>query len=182
MRLLRSIVPVLLLTVFAVSTAEAQNRAGFWISGGIGGGVNTAESLDGARLGGAAGYLRLGGTVSDKLLLGVEFNGWTRSNNGIGNIRSNTTFTALLYPSPVGSFFLKGGLGISMVRVSADIGSISVSGTEAGFGSTLGLGYDIAVGSVSLTPNMDLLFQTFGGGTSTTTNTLLLFTIGITGH
>ena len=182
MRLLRSIVPVLLLTAFAVSTAEAQNRAGFWISGGIGGGVNTAESLDGARLGGGAGYLRLGGTVSDKLLLGVEFNGWTRSRNGVGNIRSNTTFTAMLYPSPVGSFFLKGGLGVSIIQVSVDIAGISVSGTESGFGSTIGMGYDIALGSVSLTPNLDLLFQTFNAGTSNTNNTMLLLTIGITGH
>ena len=177
-----SIVAVLLLTGFAVSTAEAQNRSGFWISGGIGAGVNTAESLDGARLGGGAGYLRLGGTVSEKVLLGVEFNGWTRSRNGVGNVRSNTTFTAMLYPSPVGSFFLKGGIGVSMVKVSANLAGFSISGTESGFGSTLGLGYDISVGSVSLTPNMDLLFQTFGGGTSNTTNTLLLFTIGVTGH
>ena len=120
--------------------------------------------------------------MNDKLLLGVEFNGWTRSRNGVGNIRSNTTFTAMLYPSPVGSFFLKGGLGLSMVRVSADIVGISVSGTETGFGGTLGLGYDIWLGSVSLTPNMDLLFQTFDSGTSNTNNTMLLFTIGITGH
>jgi hypothetical protein len=185
MRLLRVVVPVLLLAVLGVQTAKAQNRrTGFWISGGLGAGVNSSKSLDGERLGGGAGYLRLGGTLADgKLLLGGEFNGWVRSRNSIGHMRTNTTFTAIVYPSPVGGFFLKGGVGVSVIRVSTDVLGVAVSGTEEGFGGTLGLGYDIPVGaSVSLTPNLDMLFQSFDGGAGNETNTILLLTIGITGH
>lgn len=185
MRLLRVVVPVLLLAVLGAQTAEAQNRrSGFWISGGLGAGVNSSKNLDGERLGGGAGYIRLGGTLADgKVLLGGEFNGWIRSRNSIGHMRSNTTFSAIVYPSPVGGFFLKGGVGVSVIRISADVLGATFTGTEEGFGGTLGVGYDIPVGAnVSLTPNLDMLFQTFEGGAGNETNTLLLLTIGITGH
>jgi hypothetical protein len=159
-------------------TANAQNRRqGFWISGGIGAGLdNNSEK------GGAAGYLRLGGTVG-KVLLGGEANGWTRSENGVSLLRSNTMFTAMVYPSLVGGFFIKGGLGFSVIRVSGDVGGFSASVTENGFGSVLGLGYDIPLGpKLSLTPNLDLLTQTWDPGAGTETHSMLLFTIGITGH
>jgi hypothetical protein len=178
MRILRLVAPVLLLAVLGTQTADAQNRRqGFWISGGIGAGVdNTSDQ------GGGAGYLRLGGTLG-KVLLGGETSVWTRSENGANLLRNNTMFTAMVYPSLVGGFFIKGGLGFSVIKVSVDIGGFSGSVTDQGFGSVLGLGYDIALGpKVSLTPNVDLMTQTWDPGSGSTTQTMFLFTIGITGH
>lgn len=184
MRVLRLVVPVLVLAAVAVGSAEAQGRRqGFWISGGLGGGVNTAQGLDGERLAGGASYLRLGGALTPQVLLGADIIGWVRSQNDVSNIRGNTTIAALFYPSPNGGFFVKGGVGLSVVRVSADVLGVSVSGTEKGFGSTLGVGVDLPIGrSVSLTPNLDMLLQRFDAGIGSQTNTLLVFTVGITGH
>ena len=178
MRILRLVAPVLLLAVLGTQTADAQSRRqGFWISGGIGAGVDNNSSEAGG-----AGYVRLGGTVG-KVLLGGETSGWTRSEDGVSLLRNNTMFTAMVYPSLVGGFFIKGGLGFSVIRVSGTVGGFSASVTENGFGSVLGLGYDIPISpKLSLTPNLDLLTQTWDPGSGTETQTVFLFTIGITGH
>jgi hypothetical protein len=178
MRILRVVAPVLLLAVLGTQTANAQGRRqGFWISGGIGAGVdNTSDNA------GGAAYLRLGGTLG-QVLLGGEVNGWTRSENGAALTRSNTTFTALIYPSATAGFFFKGGVGVSIIRVSTDILGVSASATEQGFGSVLGIGYDIPLSpKISLTPNLDVLTQTWDPGLGTETQTVVLFTIGVTGH
>src|SRR2546427_1101390 len=89
----------------------------------------------------------MGGTVSDKLLLGGESNGWTKDIAGTGRVTAgNVSFTAYYYPSPANGFFLRGGLGFADYKEEG-------SDATVGFGATLGLGYDIRVGTMfSLTP------------------------------
>jgi hypothetical protein len=162
------------------TTAQAQGRQGFWIGFGLGGGVNTSESLDDARRGGGAAYLRLGGTVTPQVMLGAEGIGWGRSESGVTIVRTNTAFTGLLFPSPTSGFFIKGGAGLATIGVSADVFGTTVTSTETGFGTTFGLGFDARLGrNIYLTPNVDFLFQAFEGGN---TNTLVLFTLGLTWH
>ncbi len=70
-----------LLLLFLGSTAQAQGRQRheeFWIGFGLGAGVNTAEELDDGQRGGGAGYLRLGGTLSQNILMGGELSIWGR--------------------------------------------------------------------------------------------------------
>ena len=134
--------------------------------------------------GGVAGYLRLGGTVSPKGLLGGEFAGWGRTVDDVSVGASNTSFIVQFYPGSNGGVFLKGGLGVATIRVSTDVLGINVSATETGFGTTLGLGYDARVGSsIFLTPNVDVLWQTYDVGDNLRANqALVLFTLGLTWH
>jgi hypothetical protein len=177
----------LVASVFS-STARAQeshDHRGFWIGFGLGGGWNVSEGLDDRRLAGGAGYVRLGGTPSQRVLLGFEGIGWTRVRTDETLTRGNATFTVMFYPSESGGFFLKGGVGGgSVVRVDLLRPGRLVS-TESGFGSTMGLGGDIRLGgNIYLTPNVDWLFQWFDPDDPAVpkTNSILLFTLGLTWH
>ncbi len=160
--------------------AQETRREGFWIGGGLGPGWNTSEGLDDDRRGGLAGYLRLGGTPSEKVLLGAEFIAWGREDGDITTTRGNATFSVFFYPRRTGNLFVKAGVGGSSVEWKRD----AVSVTENGFGLTVGGGLDIRLSrKLSLTPNADFLFQAFDAGENLqSTNTLFLLTLGLTFH
>lgn len=183
MRALRVTLMAALGLSLTLNAAEAQDqgrRDGFWIGFGLGAGWNTSEGLDDDRRIGGAAYLRLGGTPSPNVLLGGETIGWGRTEDDVTLTRGNATFTAMFYPSTTGGFYLKGGIGVSSVTVATEVGNTTVSTSEAGFGSTVGVGVDIPLGRVSLTPAADWLFQAFDAGQNiSSTNTLLLLTLGL---
>jgi hypothetical protein len=162
-----------LLLVLTAAPALAQGRHdGFWIGFGLGGGVANDE-------GGGAGYFRLGGTPSEKILLGGEAIAWVKSENNTTLSQGNATATILFYPGPSGGFFLKTGLGFATVTATATSGNVTVTVTDNGFGTTFGAGYDIKLGrNIYLTPNADLLLQVISGETET----VVLFTVGLTWH
>jgi hypothetical protein len=128
---------------------ETGLRRGFWFSGGLGYG-NLGCGACGGRDGSYSGGLALGGTINQKVVIGVGTNGWYQSQNGV--TISTGTLTALVryYPSAMHGLFLLGGIGGGTIHAEAPgFGS----DTETGMGFLLGLGYDIRVGSnVSLTP------------------------------
>ena len=186
---LRIVLSVVAIVACLASTARAQSRHrhdGFWIGFGFGGGVNTAANVDTGERGGAAAFVRLGGTLSQKWLLGGELSIWGRQedtvlgDNSVSLTRSNATLTVLFFPNENGGLFLKGGLGGANVELQA--GGLKVS--EQGVGTTLGIGRDVKLGrNIYLVPNFDVLIQTFEtGGDGTTTNTLLLLTVGVMWH
>ena len=108
----------LLLTAGATAaqeTSAGHPHRGFWIGFGLGGGVNLSEGLDGQQLGGGGGYLRLGGTPSQKVLLGFESIGWFRELNGASLGRGIGSFVVQFYPSERGGAFLKGGVGFATI-------------------------------------------------------------------
>lgn len=171
------------------TTGHAQSRHrhdGFWIGFGIGGGVNTAANVEEGKRGGGAAFVRLGGTLSQRWLLGGEVSIWGRQedtvlgDNTVSLTRSNATLTVLFFPSENGGFFLKGGVGGANVELQS--GGLKIS--HQGMGTTLGLGYDVKLGrNLYLVPNLDLLIQTFEtSGDATTTNTLVLLTVGVMWH
>lgn len=127
----------------AVAPGEPANRhlrRGFWFSGGLGYGSLGCEDC-GSREGGLSGGLELGGSVSQKVLLGAGTTAWTKSEGGVDLTVGTLVALIRFYPSARGGFFLLGGLD--------GFGSDS----ETGAGALLGLGYDIRVGDdVSLTP------------------------------
>jgi hypothetical protein len=126
-----------------------HSRQGFWFNVGLGyGSFGCRDCND--RTGSASGGLALGGTISQKVLLGVGTNGWTKSENGATLTVSTLAAVIRFYPSATGGFFLLGGLGVGVIR-----GEVSGLGseTQTGLGALLGLGWDIRVGrNVSLTP------------------------------
>ena len=162
------------------SMAAAQDTAphsGFWLSGGIGVGTTDSDTDDDT---GPAGYLRMGGTTSERVLLGGEFVGMSRDVGGATISQGNATFSAFYYPASPGGFFAKAGLGFASATVSEDIGPGTFTTDESGFGMTLGAGYDIRIGrNLFLTPNLDILIQSFNEFAD---SNLFLLTLGIGFH
>lgn len=136
-------------------------RQGFWFSGGLGYGSLGCQNCSG-RTGSVSGNISLGGTLSQKVLLGVSTNGWTKSESGSTLTVGTLTAAIRFYPSPVGGFFLTGGLGLG--TVSAAISGFG-GGSQTGVAALLGLGYDVPVGrSVSLTPYWNGFALSYSGG------------------
>ncbi|NUQ12429.1 MAG: outer membrane beta-barrel protein [Gemmatimonadaceae bacterium] len=164
MRRMMLALTLLLAAAPLAAQSNPQTREGFWISFGFGYGSLGCEGCD-ERESGTSGYLRLGGTLSQRLLIGGEVNMWSKSAGGatlsVGNIGPVLYF----YPNPMGGLFLKGGLG--MAQIDLDVGAFQ--GTDTGVGVTLGVGYDARVGrNFALTPYFDLLSSSFDGGTLNT--------------
>jgi hypothetical protein len=90
--------------------------------------------------------LRLGGALSNKLLIGIETNGWTKTESDITLTFGSLAAALQFYPSSNGGFFLSGGLGLGVLGATG-------FDSETGLSVLLGLGYDIRVGSnISISP------------------------------
>jgi len=141
-----------ILVVAATISLHAQRvHRGFWI-GFAPGGVATAGA-------GGTGYpvhYRLGGTISQRVLVGVETFAIFEVDPEVTS--GNLTIVALVYPSSTDGLFAKAGLGYA--RANALCPS-SPNESADGIGATLGLGYDVRLGNnLYLTPNIDVLLRT----------------------
>lgn len=183
MKTMRTVWLVIALILCSALSVEAQARDGVWFGFGLGGGWNTSEGLDDERPVGPAGYFRLGGTPSRNVLIGGEVLGWGRKDGDVTTTRGNVTATVMLFPSKTGGFFLKGGAGFAWVEATTDVLGGTLTAREEGFGTTLGAGFDVRLGTLYLTPNIDWLFQAYDAGQNLQeTNTLFLITVGLTWH
>lgn len=166
----------LLVAPLALSAQTVQARQGFTFGFGVGAGSG-GVSCDGCstdRQNGYSGYLRMGGTVSPKLVIGGETQGWIHSANGETDQFSYLTAFAQYYPSVSNGFFMKGGLGFggtSMeIKNDPQLGNYKM--TSAGMAGTVGLGYDIRMAkNFSLTPYVNYL-STFGAAAKSGGNDL----------
>jgi hypothetical protein len=161
----------LLAILFATtaSAQQAQTRQGFWIGGGLGYGSLGCNGCD--RLGGVSGYLKLGGTLRQNILVGVETNGWTKSEFGQTLTMGNMSGAAYFYPMPSNGLFIKGGLGYSILDDGFN--------NESGFGLLAGLGYDVRVGrNLSITPVANWFRGSFSGASAN----VLQIGLGVTSH
>jgi len=131
------------------ATRNRHLRRGFWFSGGLGYGSLGCEDC-GSREGGLSGGIQLGGTLSQKVLLGGATSGWAKEEGGVTLTVGTLVAMVRFYPSSTGGFFLLGGLGVGSIYAKVDgFGE----DTETGAGALLGLGWDLRVGdNVSLTP------------------------------
>ena len=174
-----------------VAAQGGHQHRGFWIGYGLGGGV-LANSINkeccGGLVGGGAGYLRLGLTPSQKVLLGLEGMAWGRDVEGSLMAHGRASFVVQFYPSRHGGLFFKGGLGMGDNSIPgynpAETGHSSPPIT---FATTLGVGGDVRLGSnLYLTPNVDYLIQSwyseFDPVYDTSMHSILLFTLGLTWH
>ncbi|HEX9167245.1 MAG TPA: outer membrane beta-barrel protein [Gemmatimonadales bacterium] len=193
-----SLLSIMMLSLPAMAQEEPARR-GFWVGFGLGGGANLTTTLDDGSPGGFAGSFRAGGTLNQKWLLGGESIGWVRDvEEETWAYRSNFSPIAMFYPSATGGWFLKAGPSISVLNESSAISNqvdgvdivTTVSATEIGFGGTFGVGYDLKIGrNLYLVPEVNYLLQAFSGrvtdtplGTIPGTNSILVFTLGLTWH
>ncbi len=138
--------------------APKRHRRGLWGELGSGPGYariacTDCEEVVGAT--GTTGYLRVGGVISKKVVIGVEFFSFLDKAFGFAPEDSNAvaeTATAaivlLWYPGRHGLFF-KGGVGAAFgeFAVPYDSGGVAVADTSSGggMGLTFGVGWDFAI-------------------------------------
>jgi hypothetical protein len=182
-----SVISAAALILVLAAPADAQRTAehkGYWISFGFGGGtVLGDDAFGGDSKFGGAGFLRMGGSTSQQLLLGGEMIGWGTDQDNVQIGRGAMMFTAMYYPSPKGGFYVKGGAGFAgrTAEYEVRVGDLTASVTDdqGGVGLGAGLGYDLQVArNFFITPALDFVYTgTEGDGAS-----LLLFTVGATWH
>lgn len=175
--------------ILATSNLTAQERdiqehRGLWGGFGLGGGHSGNTTLGGSGGLGLGGYLRIGATPSQRVLLSLETIAWVKNEGIVRHLRGNVSAAALFYPSPAGGFYLKGAAGIAQVQVSEQVGDRTfLTDAHAGFGTTWGLGYDIRMArNLYLTPNIDVIFQAVYQETSTVKHAMMVITLGMVMH
>jgi hypothetical protein len=142
---------VLLVSAAASAQVPAPNagsslpaREGAWFNAGLGfGSLGCDDCVE--REGGLSGGLSVGGTLNDRVLIGVGTTGFAKGVEGetlsVGTLDARVRF----YPSHTNGFFLNGGIGLGSLRYAGE--------SEFGLGIMLGVGWDIRMGEkVSLTP------------------------------
>jgi hypothetical protein len=164
--MLKRLIAVAAVCVIAAAPLKAQQRGlvpvspnpreGFWIGFGLGGGSigATCPSCTTDRTAGVTGFLRMGGTISQHVLLGGEADGWARSQNGVNGTMGFGSFVASIYPSAAGAFFFQ--LGIGGMTYTEDDGINKITATAPA--GSIGLGFDFRVGKMlSVTPFVNVL-------------------------
>ncbi|MDH4131519.1 MAG: porin family protein [Gemmatimonadota bacterium] len=163
------------LFVTPVTAQQPNDRRGFWYGVGFGAGsgklhCSICNDQSGTDL---TASLRAGGALSNSWLLGVEFDGWTNSQD-VGTRRSwSASAVALWYPWPAKGAYAKGGVGFTGYRASDSRDVISTTRP----GGLIGIGYEWRIGrKSSINPYLhyqrtlagDLTFEHTGNNTVTT--------------
>ena len=173
---LLSVLFLAFLTIPSLSSGQdrPQTREGFFIGAGLGWGSLGVSGEDGRESAGS-GYLKLGGTLNDQVLLGGESNAWVKSEDGVTTTVGGLYGIIQFYLSSTSGFFLKGGAGFSSVEISL----FGLTVEETGFGLIGGLGYDQRLGTnFSLSPYANYVRNSYDGGS---TNVMQLG-VGVTWH
>jgi hypothetical protein len=171
-----------------------QVRQGYWWGFGLSYGSAHASSDDATdfafatRSGALGSYVRFGGTVGEKTLLGCEVNGVTKTTEVGTTTIGNISAVLYYYPARRSGFFVKGGAGLGVAVVDLKDDDNNVSGVGAGL--TLGIGYDYRIGArTSLTPTLTYYAGwpgqlEYDGSTVATgfKHNVLEFGLGITRH
>ena len=144
----------------AAAQAGTPVRDGQWLGVGLGGGLDQVACgvCAGEPRPGIVGHVRFGGTLNPRLLLGGEFDLWTRGDDGIRQFLASLGPVALFYADADARFHLKAGAGAVGFRAAEDGDEL----TALTFGITGGLGYDHPITeTLSLTPFASLTLAPF---------------------
>jgi Outer membrane protein beta-barrel domain len=166
---------VLVLAPALSAQGRPQTRDGFWIGFGLGwGSLSFSCSGCSGSEGAFSGYLKMGGTISPKVLIGGESNGWSKSDAGTTLTAGNLSATVYFYPQPTGGLFLRGGIGWASLSVSGG------GGSESGAGAVFGVGYDVRVGAkTSIVPVANFNWGDLGSGVK---QNVFQLAVGVTFH
>lgn len=147
------------------SVSSGQERQGFYfgIGGGYGSaGISCTDCADPGREGSGVAYLKGGWTLNPRVLVGGEFNFWSKETQLEPGITAafnmyNVSATVTFYPQPRGGFFVKGGAGVAFTDMDVSAaGSSMTADLGRGLGLIVGAGYDIPIHRrVSLTPTVN---------------------------
>ena len=164
-----------LFSLVCVTPLVAQNphRQGLWAelaSGPARIRIQCTECGSVVRAAGSGGYLRIGGTLSPKVLLGIELYGFTdesfgftESDTSIVANSANVSAVMLWYPWR-SHFNIKAGVGLAEgLFTLPPVGTDTVEAEGYGVGLTFGLGMDVPISrKLSLTGNAAVYFSAIG--------------------
>lgn len=170
---------------------HANTRQGFWWGAGAGTAWNqlNCDICSDSRRNGFNLTGKVGGTVSQSLLLGAEATGWYSSDDPVTELFGGLSAIAQWYPSVNGAFYFKAGFGLTTYRASDSLEE-DQSFTSSAMGPSVGLGYDFRVSrNLSITPYSSVMFAAFGNlrlnGDEISDNasfTLIQIGLGLTWH
>jgi hypothetical protein len=167
------IVAVMACSGVAFAGSHPQDHHGFFIGFNLGAGTAQIKNDSGSseHEWGGAGNLRLGGAVKNNLLLGAEFTGWTKDQDGSTVSLSSVLFAVTYYPTTEG-FFLRGGMGFGSSDFSIDLGNgVTQSKSETGFALALATGYEWRLTQkFALGPQVEFNWMDIGGDLVDTAN------------
>src|SRR5216684_8292198 len=141
---------------------QPRPRTGFWFGAGLGGGWGrvSCDICRGDRLSGPSAYLRLGGRINKRVLMGGEAAAWRKSANAVDQTLLALGAALFWYPAPGSALYLKGGLGWVTHRVESGPDAI----LSTGFGPQLGIGYEFPIGrDFYLAPYCNVVLGVVGG-------------------
>jgi hypothetical protein len=126
------------------ASSTSSLRKGFFASGGMGYGSAAidCEGCQRNRESGPVAYVRLGGTINPHLRLGIESDGWAKTNFGVYEQIVYVTGDLYVYPSASGNFWMKGGFGVAAGKETYQVNRVESTGTAV----AVGVGYDWKVG------------------------------------
>ena len=179
-----------ILAVISIAPGSAGAQSGVWVSAGGGGArnrVSCENCEDINHYWGAGGFVRVGGVVSENVLVGGEVHFWQATIEDSEAYIRGIQAVVLWYPSPPGGFFGQAGLGLSRIRTSFDVGEEVVRGGETGLGVTAGIGWDFPLKKgLYLTPRIASVvvpvatIDTPAGPLDNVVSTLYRFELGLT--
>ena len=152
----------------AAAPAPMNDRAGYSLSLGLGGGSSGISCVGCGtdRENGASGYLRIGKGMSPSVMMGLELNGWNKTEDNVVGRSGMLNAIAQWYPSMTNGFFLKGGAGMGRTTIEDKSTTPSDKLQSTGFGYQVGTGFDMSIGRRwSITPYVNYL-ATAGGKAS----------------
>ena len=144
-----------------LAAQRTLDRSGLTVAFGVGAGNRDIRctGCEVERESGAVAYLLVGGTLSPRLVLGGEINGWGRTDGPEEQSIASLMAVAHFYPAADRGLYLAGGAGLTSFHRENDVESV----TSNGYGLQLGAGYDVRVASgFSLTPYVQWV-RGFGG-------------------
>jgi hypothetical protein len=190
MEVLMRIRLALILALAAIAPGSAAAQSGVWVSAGGGAARNrvSCESCeDITHHWGASGFVRVGGVVSENVLVGGELHFWQATIEDQDVYVRGVQAVVLWYPSPHRGFFGQAGLGLSRIRNSFDVGSEVVRGGETGLSVTAGVGWDFPLRKgLYLTPRVASVvvpvatIDTPAGPLDNVVSTIYRFELGLT--
>ena len=143
--------------------APSNARAGYSVSLGLGGGSNglTCPGCATTRENGASGYLRVGKGMTPSVMMGVELNGWNKTESNVSSHTGMLSAIAQWYPSMTNGYFLKSGLGMGRTTIDDKSTTPTSKLQSTGFGYQFGMGYDMSIARRwSITPYVNYLATT----------------------
>jgi hypothetical protein len=149
-----------------MDAASPPSRSGLHFSAGLGSAsmgatcdpCDTNPFVD--RLNGVSGFVHLGGAVTPQLVVTGEFLGWVSNDQPVFRRVAGLSLAVLGYPSGDSGFFVKGAVGGIRAVVESDLLLVQTDAWMA----TTGIGYDIPVGPIGITPYLNYV-RSFGGAT-----------------